>query len=166
LRVRPATPADIAGIASILNAEIESGTASWKTEPIGREAMADWYFDRISNDYPVLVATSDADDAAPVGYASFGPFRSGGGYAPTVEHSVYVARTVRRQGIARLLMEALVAQARAGGLSRMVGGVSGDQDASLTFHEQIGFSACGRLPGIGLKHGKRLDLVLMVLALD
>ena len=48
----------------------------------------------------------------------------------------------------------------------MVGGVSADQPASMSLHRNLGFEAQGWLKGVGVKRGKRLDLVLMVLALD
>ena len=47
-----------------------------------------------------------------------------------------------------------------------IGGVSADQRASLELHRKLGFTEEGRLHGVGLKRGKRLDLALMVLALD
>ncbi len=64
------------------------------------------------------------------------------------------------------MMERLIAAARAAGLTRMVGGVSADQPASMDLHRDLGFEEQGRLKGVGLKRGKRLDLALMVLALD
>jgi phosphinothricin acetyltransferase len=48
----------------------------------------------------------------------------------------------------------------------MVGGVSADQLASMELHRKLGFQEQGRLKGVGIKRGKRLDLALMVLALD
>jgi phosphinothricin acetyltransferase len=161
--LRDAKPGDLASIAEILNNEIRSGTASWTESPKTADDMAHWFDDRIAGGYPVLVAE---DDGAVLGYASYGPFRSGEGYRETVENSIYIARTVRGRGIARMLMERLIAAARAAGLARMVGGVSADQPASMSLHRKLGFAEQGRLKGVGLKRGKRLDLAFMVLALD
>ncbi len=44
--------------------------------------------------------------------------------------------------------------------------VSADQPASISLHRDLGFEEQGRLKGVGVKRGKRLDLALMVLALD
>jgi phosphinothricin acetyltransferase len=63
-------------------------------------------------------------------------------------------------------MERLIRAARAAGLQRMVGGVSADQPASMDLHCDLGFEEQGRLKGVGVKRGRRLDLVLMVLALN
>jgi phosphinothricin acetyltransferase len=159
--VRDAAPGDLAAIAGILNIEIRSGTASWTATPKTVDDMTRWFDERVARGFPVLVAE---DGGEVLGYASYGPFRAGEGYRETVEHSVYVARWGR--GIARLLMERLIAAARAAGLARMVGGVSADQRASMNLHRDLGFEEQGRLKGVGLKRGKRQDLALMVLALD
>jgi len=161
--LRDAEPGDLAEIAGILNIEIGSGTASWTETPKTVDDMTRWFDARLAGGYPVLVAE---DGGEVLGYASYGPFRAGEGYRETVEHSVYVLRAARGRGIARLLMERLIAAARAAELARMVGGVSADQPASISLHRDLGFEEQGRLKGVGVKRGKRLDLALMVLALD
>lgn len=161
--LRDAEPDDLAAIGEILNTEIRSGTASWTETPKTESDLAAWLDARRTAGFPVLVAHEGGEV---LGYASYGPFRAGEGYRGTVEHSVYVARRARGRGIARLLMARLIERARAAGLTRMVGGVSADQPASLALHRRLGFEEQGRLRGVGLKRGKRLDLALMVLALD
>jgi len=161
--LRNAGPGDLVAIAEILNIEIRSGTASWTENPKSVDDLTRWFDERVVGGYPVLVAE---DGGAVLGYASYGPFRAGEGYRGTVEHSVYVARPARGRGIARLLMARLIAAARTAGLARMVGGVSTDQPASMSLHRKLGFEEQGRLKGVGVKRGQRLDLALMVLALD
>ena len=100
-----------------------------------------------------------------VGFAATGPFRAGEGYRDIVEHSVYVDRAARRRGIGRALLSLLIAEARAAGRRHMVGGISADQEASRALHARLGFVERGKLPGIGRKAGKQLDLVLMARAL-
>jgi len=161
--LRDAEPGDLAAIGEILNTEIRAGTASWTETPKTPDDMMRWLEQRRAQGFPALVAEEGGEV---LGYAGYGPFRAGEGYRETVEHSVYVARRARGRGVARELMERLIAGARAAGLSRMVGGVSADQPASLGLHRSLGFEEQGRLRGVGVKRGKRLDLVLMVLALD
>jgi phosphinothricin acetyltransferase len=48
----------------------------------------------------------------------------------------------------------------------MVGGIDGENDASIRFHERLGFVQVARLPEVGFKFGRWLDLVLVQLALD
>ena len=96
-----------------------------------------------------------------LGYASYGPFRPFDGYRQTVEHSVYVAEAARRRGIARALLTALEARARAGGMHVMIGGIAGDNTPSLRLHEELGFKETARMPEVGQKFGGYLDLVFM-----
>ena len=96
-----------------------------------------------------------------VGYGSFGDFRPFEGYRFTVEHSVYVAEGVRRRGIASALLAALEERARDMGKHVMVGGIAADNEASLKLHARLGFVETGRMPEVGFKFGRWLDLVLM-----
>ena len=40
-------------------------------------------------------------------------------------------------------------------------GIDGDNDASIRFHRRLGFREVARMPQIGVKFGRLLDLVLM-----
>jgi phosphinothricin acetyltransferase len=43
----------------------------------------------------------------------------------------------------------------------VVAAVDGSNEGSIRFHERLGFLQVGRLPGIGFKHDRWLDLVLL-----
>jgi RimJ/RimL family protein N-acetyltransferase len=64
------------------------------------------------------------------------------------------------------LLEALVARARAAGIHVLIAGIDGTNEASLGLHRALGFREAARLPEVGTKHGRWLDLVLMALRLD
>ena len=134
----------------ILNHEIETSTASWTTAPRSAEAMARWYDERVGAGFPVLAAEADGV----VGYAAWGRFRAGEGYDGVVEHSVYVAERARRRGVARALLGTLCERAAPAGVRVMIGGVSGDQPASLALHRALGFEEIAVLPRIGRKFGR------------
>jgi phosphinothricin acetyltransferase len=48
----------------------------------------------------------------------------------------------------------------------MIGGVAADNEASLQLHAKLGFAETGRLPEVGQKFGRWLDLVFMQKALS
>ena len=48
----------------------------------------------------------------------------------------------------------------------MVAAVDGENDASIRFHERLGFVPVARMPGIGFKLDRWLDLVLLQRSLD
>jgi len=92
-----------------------------------------------------------------LGFGTFGDFRPRSGYRFTVEHSVYISPEYQRRGAARLLLEALIARARALGKHAMIGGIEAGNAPSLALHAAMGFEVCGRLPQIGAKFGRWLE---------
>jgi phosphinothricin acetyltransferase len=106
-----------------------------------------------------------ADEGKVLGYGSFGEFRPFEGYRMTVEHSLYVLDEAQGRGIGRMLLAALIEEARRMGKRVMVGAIDGSNYASLALHETMGFEQTGRMPGVGEKFGKPLDLVLVQLRL-
>jgi phosphinothricin acetyltransferase len=70
------------------------------------------------------------------------------------------------RGIGRHLLEALIRECEARDLRQMIA-VIGDSGnvASIRLHERCGFRLAGTLFGVGHKHGRWLDSVLMQRAL-
>jgi len=156
--IRPATEADLPAIAAIYNDAVRQTTAIWNETVVDVENRRAWREARLASGYPVLVADREG---AVVAYGSFGDFRAFDGYRFTVEHSVYVAEGARRLGIASALVVALAENAAALGKHVMVAGIAADNAASIALHARLGFVECGRMPEVGRKFGRWLDLVLM-----
>ena len=157
-RVLDAEEAHLPGILAIYNHAVEHSTAIWNDVVVDLENRKNWWRGRREAGFPILVAV---EGDAVLGYASYGPFRPFDGYRQTVEHSVYVAEAARRRGIARALLTALEARARAGGMHVMIGGIAGDNTPSLRLHEELGFKETARMPEVGQKFGGYLDLVFV-----
>lgn len=158
MSIRPATERDLPAILAITNHAILQTTASWQTVPTTLEARLQWWQERVAAGQPVLVSEIDGAFA---GYATYGSFRAYGGYALTVEHSIYVEERFQKRGLGRAFLTALLDHARAAGLHVMVGAISADNPVSIKLHEQFGFTVVGRMPEVGRKFDRWLDLVLM-----
>ena len=63
-------------------------------------------------------------------------------------------------------MSALVEEARGSGKHTMVAAMDSGNEASIRFHERLGFVEVARLPEVGAKFGRWLNLVLLQLRLD
>lgn len=163
--IRDAVEADLTAVTAILNQQLATTTYEWTETPHTVEERAAWLAAQRRDGHPVLVAVDDVDaTAVVVGWAAYGDFRDSRrwpGYRPTVEHSVHVAESHWGRGIGRSLVGALAVRARASGKRVMVAAIDGSNQRSLVFHTRLDFRQVARMPGIGEKAGRRLDLVLM-----
>lgn len=160
MEIRDGVAADLPALLAIYNAAILTTTSSWDYEPWSAVHHADWYAHKVEQGQPLLVAV-DGDEL--LGYATYGEFRSKIGYAATREHSVYVRDTARAHGVGTSLMRSLIERARAAGVHVLIGGITSDNEASLRMHARLGFVEVGRLPEVGRKFDRWLDLVLVQL---
>ena len=160
--IRPAQPRDLPAITDIFNEAGVGTTASYALEPVSLDDRRAWWERLTAAGYPVLVLE---DDDEVVGFASYSQFRPLAGYAHTVEHSVYIRSGRRAAGAGRMLMLALIDYARGRGVHVMVGVVDGANVESLTFHRKLGFTESGRLPQVGRKFDRWLDVVFVTLVL-
>ncbi len=158
MNIRRATQSDAGRIAEIWNLYIRDTTVTFTTAEKSSADVTTYIEARQSNGMTVVVAE---DDGQIRGFAAASVFRSGPGYDHTRETSVMLANGQSGQGTGRALMTAVEAQARDDGIGALVAGISGDNDAAIAFHRKLGFQQVGRMPGVGRKFGRWLDLVLM-----
>ncbi len=102
---------------------------------------------------------------AVVGWAAVSPTSSRACYAGVVESSVYVAASARGRGVGRMLMEALIANARADGIWTIHAGMFPENAASVALHERLGFRLVGRFERVAQLDGVWRDTVLLELRL-
>jgi L-amino acid N-acyltransferase len=158
MQLREAVPADLPAILDIYNDAILTSTSSWDYEPWSPVQHADWYAHKAENGYPLLVAVEGSEL---LGYATYGEFRPKIGYAATREHSVYVRDAARGRGVGSRLMSELIDRAQRSGVHALIGAIAGDNEASLALHARLGFVEVGRLPEVGRKFDRWLDLVFV-----
>ena len=163
MTVRPATERDIPAITAIYNEAVANSNAVWTEKQDTEAERLAWMQARQALGYPVLVA---AEGSAVLGYGTFGDFRAWPGYRYSVEHSVYIHADHRGRGLGRLIVDELVAAATALGKHILIAGIDGGNPASLRLHAQAGFVEVGRMPELGRKFGRWLDLVFMQRILD
>ena len=163
VRIRDAETADLETITAIHNHAVLHTTAIWNEEAVDLADRTAWLADRTVRGFPVIVAV---DDTGVLGYASYAQWRPHSGYRHTVEHSVYVRDGQHGRGIGTTLMTALLERARVAGMHVMIAGVESGNAASIALHERLGFVEVGRMPQVGAKFGRWLDLSMLQLMLD
>ena len=155
MRIRPAGPTDIGPILEIWNPLIRDTSVTFTSVEKTRAGMAG----EIAARGAAFLVAEEAGTV--LGFASHGTFRKGPGYAQTAEHTVIVAPWAQGRGAGRTLMRALEDQARMAGVHVLIGGVSAENAPAIAFHRAIGFAEAGRLPEVGRKFGRWMDLVLL-----
>lgn len=144
-------------ILAILNDVIATSTALFDYEPRSPESMIEWFRVKRSHQYPVIGAV--ADDGALLGFATYGAFRQWPAYKYSIEHSVYVHKNHRGQGVGRALVLRLIALAEGEQFHALIAGIDAANAASIALHEKLGFVHAGTIREAGFKFGRWLDLV-------
>jgi len=158
MEIRDAVEADLKRITEIYNEVLTTSTAIFSDHPVTVDERIRWWKDRVQQGYPVLVAVAE-DDVA--GFATFGDFRSWPGYRFTVEGTIHIDASARRQGVGQALLMALIERAQAAGKHVMIAGVDAANEASLQFLEGFGFERVGHLHEVGYKFDRFLDLIFL-----
>lgn len=161
--IRTATEADLPAILRIMNHAILHTTAVYDYDIKDEAFINNWFADKRQNNYPVIVATAKGEIA---GYGSYAQFKAKDGYKFCVEHSVYVAEEWQGKGIGRLLLTALIDNAKANGMHSMVGLIDADNTISIVLHKKLGFTEAGLLQQAGFKFNRWLNVQFMQLLLD
>jgi phosphinothricin acetyltransferase len=162
IHIRLAESRDLPAINEIYNHYVLTSTTTYQEVPSTLEERLAWFTGRPAG-HVVTVAELDG---RVVGWGSLGTFRVRSAYRFTVENSVYVQHEMHRRGIGSTLLMDQIRRAREHGFRVIVAGIDAEQDASLALHARHGFIETGRLPGVGLKFGRWLDIVFMTLSLD
>ncbi len=146
-------------ILAIFNEAIVNSTALYDYKPRAPESMGAWFATKRANGFPVIGLEDDSGKL--LGFASYGTFRAFPAYKYTVEHSVYVEKGSRGQGLGRRLLEAIVARAEEQGMHMLVGAIDLDNAASMELHKRLGFEHCGTIKQAAFKFGRWLDLAFL-----
>ncbi len=156
ISIRTAQRTDIPALLDIYNYEVEFGVATFDLQPKTMEERTEWFAAHNVGNHPLIVALIEGEVA---GYASLSSYREKEAYHSTVELSVYVGPSYRRQGVATILMEAILQLAREDeNIHTVVSVITGGNEASIKLHERFGFTFCGRMREVGMKFGRYLDI--------
>lgn len=153
--IRHALPdSDAEACASIYAPFVRDSAVSFEERVATPDELA-MRIQQTSKRYPWLVAEHDR---RVVGFAYAGPHRERAAYRWAVDVSVYVDGHNRRRGVATTLYRALLALLERQGIQVACVGITLPNEASVAFHESLGFRLVGIYRRIGWKAGSWRDV--------
>lgn len=158
MQIRPATPEDANAIAAIWNPVIRDSDTTFTSVEKTIAGLKEMIRDKARTGQAFYVAQ---DTNGVVGFATYGPFRAGPGYAHTMEHSVFLAPSAKRKGIGKSLMKTLEDHARTADIHSLIAGLSAQNLDGIAFHQSLGYQKVAQINQAGFKFGHWHDLVLM-----
>lgn len=158
LEIRPYSDADVSAILAIVNHNILHSTSLYDYEPRTLEKQKALLEEKVSKNFPVIVAELNGEIA---GFGMYGEFRFREAYKFTVEHSVYVSEKFNGKGIGGKLLETLIDIAQKNNLHTMIGVIDAENINSIRFHEKYGFKTVGIIKESGFKFERWLDSVFV-----
>jgi L-amino acid N-acyltransferase YncA/DNA-binding transcriptional ArsR family regulator len=153
--IRPMRESDAGSVLAVYQAGLDAGNASFETKAPSWEA-----FDaaKLPGHRHVAAAT---DTGEVLGWAAASAVSGRCAYAGVVEHSVYVADSVRRKGVGAALLQALIDSTEAAGIWTIQSGIFPENITSIRLHQRKGFRVVGTRERIGQHHGRWRDVVLV-----
>ena len=152
--VRPMTLDDADRVLAVYQAGLDGGNASFETTA---PTWAAFDAGKLPDHRFVAV---DGDDYV-IGWVAVSPTSTRAVYAGVVEHSVYIDPTAQGRGVARLLLDALIASTEAAGIWTVQSGVFPENTTSLALHQRAGFRVIGTRERVGRHHGRWRDVILL-----
>jgi L-amino acid N-acyltransferase YncA len=111
---------------------------------------------RVIEHYPFLVA--EDDDGEILGYAFASQFKLLQAYEHTAEVWIYVKNAAKQKGVGTHLYMELFDKLSDINIHVMVAAIALPNDASIKFHERLGFAKVAHFKEIGYKLGRWIDV--------
>lgn len=152
--IRKAESRDASQVADVYNYYIQQTHHTFETEPLSAEEMQKRIEDT-TEDYPFLVAEENDEI---VGYAYATQFKLRQAYEYASEVSIYVRNAAKQKGIGSQLYTQLFDELQETDTHAVVAGISLPNDASVRFHERLGFEKVAHFKEVGYKLGRWIDV--------
>lgn len=156
-KIRKALITDCKEILKIYAPYIENTEISFEYEVPSEEEFC-CRMKEIMSLYPWIVYE---EEGKILGYAYGGPDHTRSAYQWTVESSIYVREDARKKGIGEKLYTALLNILEKQNFCVCYAIITQGNEASIKFHEKMGFYKICDFEGAGYKHGKWLGITYM-----
>lgn len=153
--IRLSADGDKIQIMAIFNHYIEHSMAAYPQRPLPVKA---WDFIKSKCVQGNAFVAVDQEGKV-VGFAILKNFMEMDTFAHTADIGYFIEPDHVGKGLGKMFLARLEEAARSMGIRVLVANVSSLNPESIAFHEHAGFTRCGELPGVGIKHGKTFDMI-------
>ena len=152
--IRSVTSDDTAAICNIYNHYVETGFISFETESVSESEMAT-RIQTISSNYPYLVYEEQGKVLA-FAYANLWKTRAA--YKHSLETTVYASPDIFEKGVGRALYRAIFDALDKNSVHTLMAVIALPNEASVKFHEKMGYVKAGHFKEVGSKFGGWIDV--------
>ncbi len=149
---------DIDGILNIINYYILNTTSVYDYEARTYEQQKNILEEKITKNFPFFIAEANGKLA---GYGTYGDFRFKKGYQFTVEHSIYIDKNFHGNGIGKIILEALMTEAKKQKIHTMIAVIDTENQISVEMHKKYGFQSAGILNQVCYKFDRWLSTEML-----
>ena len=154
MNIRKVELTDAAQIAEIYNYYILQTHHTFETEALSAEEMRE-RISETSENYPYLVAEYEGEIQ---GYVYATQFKLRQAYKHSVEASIYVKNQSKQKGIGSELYKVFLEELQETDVHAIMAGISLPNEASVKFHEKLGYEKVAHFKEVGYKLGRWVDV--------
>jgi L-amino acid N-acyltransferase YncA len=153
----PISENDRKSVINIFNYYIENTFAAYPEQKVSYD-----FFDvflKLFQGYPSATVQDKTNTV--VGFGFLRAYHPSPTFSQTAEITYFIAPNYTRKGIGKRMLAYLIAEAGKKKIDMLLANISSLNPASIAFHLKQGFAECGRFHDIGVKNGKKFDIVWM-----
>ncbi len=154
MNIRKVELQDASQIADIYNYYILNTHHTFETEALSAEEMRE-RISEMCGKHPYLVAEIDGEIQ---GYVYATQFKLRQAYQYSVEASIYVRNQQKQKGIGSELYKVFFEQLKETSVHAIIAGISLPNEASVVFHEKLGYEKVAHFKEVGYKLGRWVDV--------
>ena len=142
-------------VREIYNYYVLNSTATFHIDPVTDEEMREIVYHQ-RNLYRTFVIL---DGQEVCGYCIMAPFKKREAYDCTAEITVYLSCDYSGKGVGSLAVKHIEQYARERGIHSLIAIICGENIASIKTFEKNGYEKCAYYKEVGMKFGRKLDVV-------
>ena len=117
-------------------------------------------FLEMTNNYPSFIVLRK-DGKKVLGFCFLQAYNPFPVFNKTAKITYFLEKKEIGKGIGKIILEKLEKEAKNNGIINLLADISSENIISIKFHIKNGFKECGRFRNIGIKKGKKFDVIWM-----